>query len=336
MWMLDNQTPFEAERTWVRDKDGAHHWIVVVKATYDIAQDGTFSLSEEPVAPLFAPEYIGKDGESSLRYDADLVAMKPATDIYLNAIAYAPNENVCREVKVSLQINNWRKELIVYGKRTWEGTVTGHIVPSPPEYFVTVPITYEGAFGGFDQKDPNPRNHRIDFRNPVGTGVASDTNHLIGLPAPNIESPSYSMGRGWPAGFGAVASYWSPRKELAGTYDEKWESQRKPLLPVDYDPKFLLCAPLDQQVQGYLNGGETIELTNLTLNGRQRFVLPIVPLNFETYFGSTCKTHESKLVSVIIESEGPRLILTWQTSLECGNDADYLDKTVIRCKEKSL
>jgi len=90
MWKLDNETPFEAERTWVRDKEGAHHWIVAVKATYDIAGDGTLSLAEEPIEPLLAPEYNAENGQSSLRYEADLVGMKPATDVYLNAIAFAP------------------------------------------------------------------------------------------------------------------------------------------------------------------------------------------------------------------------------------------------------
>jgi len=91
MWMLDNRTPYEAERTWIRDKEGIHHWIVVVKATYDVGWDGALRLAEKPVAPLFKPEYHGKFGESSLRYDADLVAMKPGTDVYLNGIAYTPN-----------------------------------------------------------------------------------------------------------------------------------------------------------------------------------------------------------------------------------------------------
>jgi len=334
MWKLDNKTPYQAERTWVRDKEGAHHWIVVVKATYDIAGDGTLSLSNEPVEPLLAPEYNGADGESSLRYEADLVAMKPATDVYLNAIAYVPKGKPTTEVKVAFQIDRLRKELLVYGNRTWQRTLTGGIKPSSPKPFVTMPITYEQAFGGFDQEDPNPQKHCMDFRNPVGSGFAASKSHVVGKPAPNIEDQAQKLGKGWPAGFGAIASYWSPRKELSGTYDEKWMAQRQPLLPVDYDPKCLLCAPLDQQVLGYLKGGNRVELTNLTSGGLLRFTLPKFSYQFETYFSSTCKKHDSELVSVIIESEGPRLILVWQTSLQCGNDAEYLDVTVIHQKEQ--
>jgi len=338
MWKIDNKTPYQAERTWVRDKEGAHHWIVVVKATYDIAGDGTLSLSDEPVEPLLAPEYNGADGESSLRYEADLVGMKPATDVYLNGIAFAPQGKPTTKVKVSFQIDRLRKELLVYGNRTWQRSLAGGVKPSSPEPFVTMPITYERAFGGFDQEDSNPKKHRVDFRNPVGSGFATRKSHVVGKPAPNIEDlkQKQKQGKGWPAGFGAIASYWSPRKEFAGTYDKQWEAKRKPLLPADYDPKCLLCAPLDQQIPGYLKGGNRLELTNLTSIKLLRFTLPKISYQFETYFGATSKKHDSELVSVIIESEGPRLILVWQTSLECGNDGEYLDVTVIQHQEQSF
>ena len=333
--MLDNRTPYEAERTWVRDKEGVHHWIVVVKATYDIAEDGTLSLSDEQVEPLHTPKYNGVDGESSLRYEADLVAMKPSTDVYLNAIAYAPKGKPTKKVKVSFQIDRLRKELLVYGDRTWQRSLTVDVVPSSPKLFERMPITYERAFGGLDQQDTNPQKHLIDFRNPVGIGVAANKSRLVGKPAPNIEDPTQKLGKGWPAGFGAIASYWSPRKDLGGTYDETWEAQRQPLLPVDYDPKCLLCAPVNQQLPGYLKGGNRIELINLTPVGLLRFTLPKIYFQFDSHFGSKCKPHDSELVSVIIESDGPRLILAWQTNLRCGNDGDYLDVTIIRHKEQS-
>jgi hypothetical protein len=184
MWMLDNRTPYEAKRTWVRDKDGIHHWIVVVKATYDIAEDGTLSLSEEPVEPLLAPEYNGADGESSLRYEADLVGMKPATDVYLNAIAFAPKGEPTTKIKVSFQIDRLRKELFVFGNRIWQRSLIGGATMSSPAPFASMPITYERAFGGFDQEDPNPKKHRVDFRNPVGSGFANNNSRFAGMPAP--------------------------------------------------------------------------------------------------------------------------------------------------------
>ncbi len=39
--MLNNKTPFAAERSWVRDRNGAEVWLVAVKGTFNILPDGT-------------------------------------------------------------------------------------------------------------------------------------------------------------------------------------------------------------------------------------------------------------------------------------------------------
>jgi hypothetical protein len=334
MWMLDNRTPFAADRTWVRDRDGVHHWIVVVKATFQIAPDGRLTLAEEPLPPLHLAEYHGEAGVSSVRYEADLVPLKPATDVYLNAVAYQPDGRSRTELLVSLRIGRLQKDLIVYGDRTWRRSSSGGVTPSAPDGFTEMPIVYERAYGGLDQDDPNLRKQRIDFRNPVGRGVAASSDQLLGTPAPNIEHPRERMGDGWPAGYGALASFWSPRKELAGTYDEHWEAERAPLLPTDFDPQHLLCAPIDQQVPGYLAGGEYVELTNLTPSSRLRFRLPAVDFFFDTYFGARRYPHRARLTSVVIDTPESRVALVWQSSLMCANEMDYLDRTVIRCGDR--
>ena len=89
MWAVTNHTPYAAGRTWGRDKNGLHEWIVAVKATFDIKANGELVLAEKQLPPLLAPEYNGDDGVSSLRYEADLVGTKPATDVVLNGTAYA-------------------------------------------------------------------------------------------------------------------------------------------------------------------------------------------------------------------------------------------------------
>ena len=72
--------------------------------------------------------------------------MKPGTDIYLNAVAYAPNGRPSTRVKVAFQVGGLRKELVVYGNRTWSRAVGG-VVPSAAAPFLEMPITYERAFG---------------------------------------------------------------------------------------------------------------------------------------------------------------------------------------------
>jgi hypothetical protein len=133
-----------------------------------------------------------------------------------------------------------------------------------------------------------------------------------------------------PAGFGPIASFWSPRRERGGTYDEAWLKRRKPLLPDDYSDQHLLCAPEDQRPAQHLRGDERILLTNLTPHGRLLFALPKLRFAFTSYFGARKHEHRGLLGAVIIEPDLMRLEMVWNTSLAVGSrDVDYLDRTVI-------
>jgi hypothetical protein len=333
MWALDNRTPYAAERTWIRDKNGAHHWIVVVKATFDIGENGKLTLADEQLPPLYEPEYWGEPGLSSIRYEADLVAPKPGTDVIVNAHAYAPGRKPARSVDVVLKVGKLTKTLRVFGTRVYTKGIGG-LGTSKPLPFESKPITYEWAYGGSDLSDPDPRKQVMDPRNPVGKGVARNTANLVNTPAHSVEYPNGDSAKTGPAGLGAIASYWSPRRELAGTYDAKWVEKRKPLLPSDYDERFALCAPPDQRLPKHLYGGEQLALLNMTPNGLLSFELPKIYLTCSSRFGSRSEEHRSKLVGVTVEPEDRRLIVAWQTSLHVkSRDADYLDET--RIKEKA-
>jgi hypothetical protein len=328
MWSIVNHTPYAAGKTWGRDKDGCHEWIVGVKATYDIKPSGELDLAAKQIEPLLAPEYIRDDKLSSLRYDADLVAQKPTTDILLNATAYAPNGRPSTDFLVGFRVGGVQKALRVRGNRSWTKGLFGG--PSSAEPITHLPIVYERAYGGYDHEDPNPRQHRLDSRNPVGCGVVAQSEHRAGQPLPNFEYPHGSVEKAGPAGFGAVDCFWSPRREFAGTYDKAWQQNRLPLLPLDWDSRSLLCSPSDQQPTTHLRGGELVELSNLTPSGKLSFVLPKVHLSFRTRILNRNEEHRASLSSVIIEPDHPRVMLVWTSALACPTDVDYLDKTIVR------
>jgi hypothetical protein len=52
MWALENRTPYRAGKTWARDKDGVHEWVVAVKATYDVYPNGQVKLADDQVDVL--------------------------------------------------------------------------------------------------------------------------------------------------------------------------------------------------------------------------------------------------------------------------------------------
>ena len=331
MWSINNHTPYKAGSSWDRDKDGVHEWIVAVKATYNIRPDGMVELSEEQLETLLAPEYRADEATSSLLYDADIVAPKPTTDVLINGTAYAPNGKASNNFLVEARVGGIHKIIRVRGNRIW-GQGIFDDAPSSSEPVTEVPIIYERAYGGYDQTYPDSTKQAIDMRNPVGLGVAFRPNHRAGQALPNFEYPSGRIEKADPAGFGALASHWSPRLELGGTYDEAWSASRKPLLPEDWDPRSLQCAPVDQQTKAYLHGGETVELINMTREGRLRFELPKIHLTFTTHIDGRKEEHRSRLSSVIIEPDFPRVIMVWTTALSCRTNPDYLDETHVREK----
>jgi hypothetical protein len=334
MWTLTNRTPFAAGRNWVRDKEGVHYWVVAVGASFAIRVDGALEREEKQLPPLLAPEYHGEPGTSSLRRDSDLLAVRPGTDLLLDAHAHAPGGRPAETVLTTLRVGALEKTVLVHGERRYDRTVAGGLGVTATEPFVSKPIRYELAYGGWDKLDPDPRNHRLDARNPIGRGFAARSAHLLGQPVPATQYPDGDLAQRGPAGFGPIDRAWSPRRELAGTYDEAWSKSKKPLLADDYDERFALSAPADQQVIPHLRGGERVELVNLSAAGRLTFELPRRYFTFTTRFGGRSEEHRGHLTTVFIEPEAPRVFLVWQTSLVVRPaDVDYLDTTAIGEKE---
>lgn len=332
MWQLDNRTPFAAERTWVRDRDGAEIWLVAVRCTFDIKSDGTTEPAGEQPPVVMAPTYIdpAKPAQSSLKYETDLVRTKCTTDVLVSGHAYAPGGKPVEEMDVSLHVGSIQKRLHITGDRVWQGRS-----PSRPKPFVTMPLVYERAYGGMDPGSKDGPNPQWDERNPVGTGYALSRDRIEGLRLPNIEYPEQLV-RKWdhrppPAGFGPICGHWKSRVSLAGTYDDRWQQERFPLLPLDFDDRYFQSAPVDQQPTEFFSGRETVTIQNLTPNGRLQFQLPQVRLGFETFFNTgERQVHERpKLHSVIIDADLLRMSVVWHTALPCHPKVYKLMKTRI-------
>lgn len=340
MWTITNNTPFAAERCWVRDRNGAEVWLVAVKGTFLIASDGSTQLADQQEKVCLAPAHRGAPDTSSLLYDSDLNHTKLNTDVVLNGHAYAPSGRRALHVDVRLRVADVDKTLRVFGDRIWKRTLLG-LSPSDPQPFEKLPITYERAFGGRDP-GPNDLPHGAwDERNPVGVGFALRREHLVGQPVPNVEHldaliDSWNQ-RPEPAGFGPIAGHWKSRVRFGGTYDEAWSRERQPLLPNDFDERFYQCAPADQQARGFLSGGERVELFNLTPDGVLSFQLPRLTLGFKTDFeDGSSELHRSKLHTVIVEPDVPRVMLVWHSQLPCHHKVLKLKTTHLTVKRRVL
>jgi hypothetical protein len=330
MWQLDNRTPFAAAQGWIRDRSGAEVWLVVVKASFDIEPGGAVEIAAEQPDPLHLAEHHGEPGKSSIRHESDFVLTKVTTDVLVVGHAHAPHGTTARHLDVGMRIGSLQKVVRVFGERRW-----GTLGPSNPEPFSSIPLIYERAFGGVDLRSASPDGD-WDWRNPVGCGYAVRPSHLSDAPVPNIEAPDRLI-RAWddrpaPAGMGPIASHWQSRAALAGTYDSKWEATRQPLLPEDCEDRFFQCAPVDQQTEQFLRGGEQVTLVNLNPGGRLDFALPTMTLRLQSRFSDgERRDHEApKLHSVIFEPDLPRVSLVWHSALECHAKMHKLDTTRIQ------
>lgn len=330
MWAVVNQTRFKADRAFARDADGAEIWIVAVRATFQFNEQGEVSLAEQQQDVCLAPKYFGEPGKSSLRYDMDLVRVKSGTDILLHASAHAPNGEPALSVDVGWKIGPLAKQLRIFGDRTYQRGPLG-LSPSQPAPFQTLPIRYERALGGLLSTQPDaPR----DRTNTVGVGRAP----IVDGPVPNCEFLKESLlatpAKSLVPGFGPIPCDWLPRVTLAGTYDDAWKKHRQPLVPTDFQNDYFRCAPVDQQVDGFLQGGEEVTLKNLTPEGLVSFHLPRIALGFTTHIDGGTQRHRAQLHTLILEPDDRRLILVWQTSLPCHHTLYTLKQTTVIEKER--
>lgn len=329
MWCLTNRTPFAVERNWVRDRDGIHWWVVAIRATYDVDPVGRLVPGDEQLPPVMAPEHFGEVGRSSLRYDSDLLEAKPGTDVLVHGSAHAPGGRPAASVPVMLRLGPIDKRIVVHGERVYYDGAMG-LTTTSPRPFARQPLRYELAFGGGDFGAPDPAKWRFDERNPVGRGFAPNPASLVETPAHAIEYVQGRAAAAGPAGFGPIDRGWLPRRTLAGTYDAAWIRDRKPLLPLDYDPAFSLCAPHDQRLPAPLVGGERMAVSNMTPEGMVVVEIPRKRFALSSRFGTNEREHGSQLTTVLLETDERRLSLVWQSALRVrASDVDHLDETYI-------
>lgn len=327
MWALMNSTAYAADRGFVRDRSGAEVWFVVVKGTFLIRKDGTTTPADAQEEIHQSAQFSGDPAASSLRYESDVLPSRPSTDVVALGHAYSPQGRPASRIEVSLRVGPLFKTLMVSGDRTWQEGLNG-LTLSEPERFERMPLVYERAFGGVD---PGGAPGAFDPRNPVGKGFATSPSSLLSRSAPNIEDPLHLLrsadDRPAPAGFGPIPAHWAPRAQRAGTHDRRWELERMPLVPDDFDARHHQCAPDDQQVPGYLEGGEQVELRNLTPDGLLRFTLPRVPLGFLTRLAGESRHHRANLHAVILEPDLLRLQMIWYTEMPCHHTLYTLEGT---------
>ncbi|MDQ3059972.1 MAG: DUF2169 domain-containing protein [Pseudomonadota bacterium] len=320
---LINATGMVAGYTMGLAPSGWESLVVVVKGTFCLPEAGQAVqlLGTDSQLPLVtADTFTGKPGFSAPREEVDFAPRKQRCDILLLGSAHAPDHRPATRVPVGLRIGQWQKAFAVVGNRRWEAGLAG-VSASPPEPFITQPLSYDVAFGGLDDFPEDPQEHAAFMLNPVGRGWHRHLQgkYVDGTPLPNTEALNQAVtapdGQYAPMAFGPVGRGWASRLRHAGTYDQHWLDNTFPFLPADFNEAYYQAAPLDQQI-AYPQGGEDVVLVNLTPEGRTFFTLPSLDVPV-VFFRKTSEAHHTRAVldTVVIHAETRLLTLTWRASV---------------------
>jgi hypothetical protein len=317
---VQNETGFAFEPLFMANEEGRPLLVAVVKATYDLVPGG-LALSEEQVPVNVAGKAFADPARTSYRYEPECAFAKVATDVALIASAVAPKPGTS-EMLVALQVGPVKKGVRVVGDRAFYNAVAtvGMTKPAP---FERVPLRWEKAFGGWDRSNPDEKKHQCEARNPVGMGFrGAGTRFEEGLRAPNLEDPTRPF-KGWgdrpsPAGFGFTSPNWEPRRKYGGTFDQAWEDERAPLLPKDFDRRFMSAAAPGLTAPGYLRGDEAVVVTGVSPSGGLTFKLPGVPPPRVTVHQAAKEDAVlgTRLDTVIIDVDAEKVFLLWRESVE--------------------
>lgn len=301
---LENCTPFSVGSYALPDADGQEVFLGLFSASFRGADETSpLEPAEDQVPVTLSDVFFGDPACSSTRYEADIAAVKPGIDVIVNGTAYAPNGKPVREMQAGVKFGPLQKVLNVVGDRIYDAGSY-----SAPHPFARMPIVYERAYGG------TTADQKTDPRNPLGVGFghARSADPAVRTQAPNITYPAEPFtspsDKPRPAGFGALGRGWQPRLPLAGTYDQAWMDAQWPLPPKDFDPRYNLAAPADQQLP-HLNSGEQATLIGLTPGGRWSFRLPRVVAPIRLIFEDRVEDQVFKPDTIIIEPDMLRVTL---------------------------
>jgi uncharacterized protein YjbI with pentapeptide repeats len=188
----------------------------------------------------------------------DLGTPKPNGELIVGGSAIPPGGHPVDKLLVTVSVGPITKRVLAIGNRAWVRGDHGPVF-SDPLKFNAIPLVPQLAFGGEDIK-----------ANPVGRGSGARQLYEAGHKAslPNLEDPARPIldidDAPPPAWFGPYPPDAPWRKKYLGTYDRAYMKTHFPGYPADFDTRYFLTAPADQQIDGYFRGDEPILVSGMS------------------------------------------------------------------------
>ena len=316
-----NATPFASIDVPMLDRNGREVVVVVLKATYTVKSPDEIVLADEP-AEIRVVDVMRdpKNPErSSAKYPSDLCMEKRGTDVVLVGSAVAKKR--VTSVDVGVQVRSNSVALKVHGMREYFRAIL-EVAISASVPFEEMPIEWERAYGGMAEDFSV-----VESPNPSGVGVAKSDRDLVGKLAPQIEHPGMphktSKDRHPPAGIGPLLPHWSPRRELAGTFDAAWQKTRMPLMPLDFDIRHNNVATPALIMEPSLVAGDNVSVLGMS-HDLFAFRIPKMPVMIEAQYDSRSDVVRPQIDTLILEPAKQRFEMVVRKAFPIGRGKDTL------------
>lgn len=317
-----NATRYLAMDVPMPDPNGREMIIAIVKATFDVLEDGRVVPAEEPEPIALNDECWERDNpRSSLKSAGDVCIEKRGTDVVV--LGEAVSKTPVKHVDLAVRVRDVTVPLRVHGERLFQKGAFG-VVVGPAVPFTRMTLQYERAYGGATEDFLV-----VDERNPSGVGLARNANDLVGTPAPQIEHPARPHTKAKddhpPAGFGPIMSHWLPRRTFAGTFDGAWRDTRMPLMPLDFDIRHNNVAHPALQLETPLLPGDEIAVNGMSEKGVFVAKIPTVDVVVRARFDRSGKVEARPVIdTLVVRPEQRRFVVVLRRAFARGRGGDVL------------
>lgn len=235
----------------------------------------TFRVEGGQLVPT--PDFVWPEREPKSPEDAmppDVPFLTGGIDFIVKGSVWQPNALPGLELTAEIRIGQrYLRRITAIGNRHWVRRQDGWLMPSYPEPFVSMPLSYENAFGGQAETEQGACAWPA---NPSGKGFYLTPERAEGQPLPNLEDPDHRIAtiedRPEPIATGPYPEGASLRVENAVEVDlESDNPGLKRITPLVFNrahPRMILAPANTPQP------GELIEITHASPHGPLQFPMP--------------------------------------------------------------
>jgi hypothetical protein len=318
-----NATPYVALDVPMLDRNGREVVVVILKATFEVPLPEKVRLADEPsevrLVDVLRDEAKKDDPRAAARWPSDVCLEKRGTDVVVvgDAVARKP----VLAVDVGVQVKDRTVPIRVHGVREYFRYLF-EVAISAAVPFERMPIEWERAYGGATDDWT-----QVESRNPAGIGVAKSDGQLVGKLAPQIEHPALphkkAKDKHPPVGLGPLLPHWSPRRERAGTFDDKWKATRMPLMPADFDVRHNNVAHPSLVFDTPLAAGDAVSVLGMS-HELFAFKVPKVPVVLRARYDQ--KTDEARpgIDTLLVEPGKGRFEVVMRRAFPLGRGKNAL------------